>query len=202
MTTLKVRLSTLQAQGWQVYSHTLTTAQTYLWGVTFALPFLLLAGGTYRVFLLPRAVLLDHTGLILLVVLAISVPLHEVLHGLGWKRAGRLPKGDVAFFIHNGMPMCTCRTILSTKAYLIGTLLPFFILGCGSFVFLLIYPGTVSVLAALVNLMLPGADLIIAYRVLRSGASLIADNPDGAGFIALTRDTNQTRGIYHGKESF
>ena len=66
MTTLKVRLSTLQAQGWQVYSHTLTTAQTYLWGVTFALPFLLLAGGTYRVFLLPRAVLLDHTGLILL----------------------------------------------------------------------------------------------------------------------------------------
>ena len=138
--------------------------------------------------LLSRAVLLDHTGLILLAVIAVSVPLHEALHGLGWKLAGRLPKGAVTFFIRGGIPMCVCRTVLPTKAYLTGTLLPFLILGGGSFLFLFLYPGTLSVLTALVNLMLPGADLAISWRVLRSEAALIADNPDGAGFIGLVRN--------------
>ena len=54
--------------------------------------------------------------------------------------------------------------------------------------FLFLYPGTLSVLTALVNLMLPGADLAISWRVLRSEAALIADNPDGAGFIGLVRN--------------
>ena len=181
-------LEFLTAQGWQAKRHTLTTFQTYLWGTLFALPFVLLAGGMYRIFLLDRAVLLDHTGLILLAVIIVSVPLHEALHGFGWKLAGRLQKGDVTFFVHNGIPMCACRTILPTKAYLTGTLLPFFILGGGSFIFLLFCPGTISVLTALVNLMLPGADLAISWLVLRSEAALIADNPDGAGFIGLVKN--------------
>lgn len=84
--------------------------------------------------------------------------------------------------------MCACQAILPTKAYLAGTLLPFFILGVGSFLFLFLCPGTVSVLTAFVNLMLPGADLAISWRVLRSEAALIADNPDGAGFIGLVRN--------------
>ena len=59
-------LEFLTAQGWMAKRHTLTTFQTYLWGTLFALPFILLAGGMYRMFLFDRAVLLDHTGLILL----------------------------------------------------------------------------------------------------------------------------------------
>lgn len=181
-------LESLTAQGWRAERYTLTAAQTYLWGIIFALPFVLLAGGLYRMLLLNRAALLDHTSLILLAVILVSVPLHEALHGLGWKLAGRLRKGDVTFFIRGGIPMCACRTILPAKAYLAGALLPFLILGSGSFLFLFLCPGTVSLLAALVNLTLPGADLAISWRVLRSEASLIADNPDGAGFIGLVRN--------------
>ena len=181
-------LETLMAQGWSAKWHTLAAAQTYLWGILFALPFVLLAGGLYRLLLLSRAVLLDHASLILFAVIVVSVPLHESLHGFGWKLAGQLQKGDVVFFIHSGIPMCACRAILPTKAYLAGTLLPFLILGGGSFLFLFLCPGTVSVLAVLVNLMLSGADLAISWRVLRSEATLIADNPDGAGFIGLVRN--------------
>ena len=107
-------LESLTAQGWQAKRHTLTTSQTYLWGILFSLPFVLLAGGIYRMLLLHRAVLLDRTGLILLAVIIVSVPLHEALHGFGWKLAGRLHKGDVTFFLRSGIPMCACRTILST----------------------------------------------------------------------------------------
>ena len=175
----------LQAQGWQVQTHTLTTTRTYLWGILFALPFLLLAGGLYRAFLLERALLLDHTGLILLAVLAVSLPVHEALHGLGWRVAGRLDRGAVSLVFRRGLPMCSCRAVLPAGAYLTGVLLPFVVLGGGSLLAMVAWPGTVTVLAALVNLTLPGADLAIACGVMRSGAALVADSPDQAGFLAL-----------------
>ena len=102
--------------------------------------------------------------------------------------ARQIPRVLSRLCIHSGIPMCACRAILPTKAYLAGTLLPFLILGGGSFLFLFLCPGTVSVLAVLVNRMLSGADLAISWRVLRSEATLIADNPDGAGFIGLVRN--------------
>ena len=77
--------------------------------------------------------------------------------------------------------MCTCRVVLPVRAYLTGTLLPFIVLGGGSFIYLVACPGTVSLLTALVNLTLPGA------KVLRSGADMVADSPEDAGFVALFR---------------
>lgn len=178
-------IARLRAEGWQVKAYTMSSSQTYLQGILFALPFVFLAGGMYRVFLLERAVLLDHTSLIFLGIIIVSLPVHEGLHGMGWKLAGRLEKGEISFFIRQGMPMCTCKAVLDTRAYLTGTLFPFLILGGGSFLFLIAFPGTVSLLTALVNLVLPGADLAIAYKVLRSGAVRIADSPDQAGFIGV-----------------
>lgn len=175
----------LTEEGWFIRDYTLTSKQTYIWGTLIALPFVALAGGLYRVFLLDRAVLTDYSSLILLVVIVVSLPLHELLHGLGWALAGRLEKDQINFLFQHGMPMCTCRAVLSTKAYLTGVLLPFLVLGGGSIVFLIIHPGTVSVLTALVNLLLPGADLLIAWKILRSGAAKIADSPNQAGFVAL-----------------
>lgn len=175
----------LTEEGWFIRDYTLTSKQTYIWGTLIALPFVTLAGGLYRVFLLNRAVLLNHTSLILLAIMVVSLPVHELLHGLGWALAGRLEMDQINFLLQHGMPMCTCRAVLSTKAYLTGVLLPFLVLGGGSVVFLIVYPGTVSVLTALVNLLLPGADLLIAWKILRSGASRIADSPNQAGFVAL-----------------
>lgn len=173
------------ADGWHCRNYTFPCRQAYIWGTLIALPFVALAGGVYRVFLLDRAVLLNHTSLILLTVVVVSLPLHELLHGLGWELAGRLVEDEIQFLFQRGMPMCTCRAVLSTKAYLTGVLLPFLVLGGGSIVFLIVYPGTISVLAALVNLLLPGADLLLSWKILSSGAAKIADNSDQTGFIGL-----------------
>lgn len=179
------QIDRLTEEGWISRDYTLTSKQAYIWGTLIALPFVALAGGMYRIFLLNRAVLLDHTSLILLAVIVVSLPVHELLHGLGWVLAGRLEKDKIKFLFQHGMPMAACRTVLSTKAYLIGVLLPFLVLGGGSIVFLIVYPGTISVLAALVNLLLPGADLLISWKILRSGAIKIADNQNQAGFVGL-----------------
>lgn len=181
----------LEENGWQARTYTMNSRQTYLQGILFALPFLFLAGGMYRTFLLERAVLLDHTGIVLLAAAAVSLPVHEALHGLGWKLGGRLGREQVSLIFRHGMPMCTCRVVLPVRAYLTGTLLPFIVLGGGSFIYLVACPGTVSLLTALVNLTLPGADLAIAYKVLRSGADMVADSPKEAGFVALFRGAEQ-----------
>jgi len=173
------------ADGWHYQNYTFSCRQAYLWGMLIALPFVALVGGAYRIFLLNRAVLLNHTGLILLVVIVVSLPLHELFHGLGWKVAGRLENYEIKYLFKHGMPMCSCLAVLSTKAYLTGVLLPFLMLGGGSIVFLVAYPGTISVLAAVVNLLLPGADLLIAWKILRSGAAKIANQPEQVGFIGL-----------------
>ena len=182
------QIDRLQKNGWQMHDYTMTGTQTYLYGILFALPFLFLTGGLYRAFLLKRAVLLDHTGLVFLAAIIVSVTLHEGLHGLGWRIAGRLDRKTVSFLFRSGLPMCSCKAVLPVKAYLAGVLLPFLLLGGGSILFLVICPGTISLLAALVNLTLPGADLAIAFKVLKSGAVMIADCPDQAGFTGFHRD--------------
>ena len=97
--------------------------------------------------------------------------------------------------------MCSCLAVLSTKAYLTGVLLPFLVLGGGSIVFLVAYPGTISVLAAVVNLLLPGADLLIAWKILRSGAAKIASQPEQVGFIGLYFPQNKREVCCNGQRT-
>ena len=87
---IRSQIARLTEEGWRSRDYTLTSKQTYIWGTLIALPFVALAGGLYRVFLLDEAVLLDHTSLILRAVIVVSLPVHEILHGLGWALAGRL----------------------------------------------------------------------------------------------------------------
>ena len=56
-----------------------------------------------------------------------------------------------------------------------GVLTPFVILGLGSVLFVFIYPGTISLLTMIVNFVAAGADLIIAFSVLKEQDGLIAD---------------------------
>ena len=182
---MQSEMDRLMQKGWIRRDYTLTGRQAYIWGTLMALPFVVFAGGLYRVFLLHRTILLSHTSLILLAVIVVSVPVHELLHGLGWKLAGRLEKDKIKFLFQHGMPMCACQAVLSARDYLIGVSLPFLVLGGGGMVFMIVYPGTVSVLTVWVNLLLSGADLLIAWKVLRCGAMQVADHPNQAGFIGF-----------------
>ena len=85
------------------------------------------------------------------------------------------------------MPSCACKVALKKQQYLIGVLTPFVILGLGSVLFVLIYPGTVSLLTMIVNFIAAGADLVIAFNVLKEHDSLIVDHPTEAGYIIFCK---------------
>ena len=170
---------------------TISKTKAMVMGTLYALPLVLLFGFIYRFLLIDRAHLIETSGfsfyILFLVIIITSVIIHECLHGLGWLLFGRNGWNSIRFNIHAMMPSCACNMPLSREKYLFGVLLPFVVLGCCSVVFMFVYPGTVSVLAMIVNIIISGADIMIAVNVANEKNALIIDHPTEAGYIALTK---------------
>ena len=181
----------LHEQGYHEKDVTITSGKAMISGVFYSLPFVIIFGLLYRFLLIERAYLLEVSGLsfyiIFMVIIAISVVIHELLHGAGWAAASGKGWNAVRFNINAMMPSCACKVALEKKSYLVGVLTPFVVLGLGSVFFVFIYPGTVSFLTMLVNFISAGADLIIARNVLKERDVLIADHPKEAGYVAFYR---------------
>ena len=179
----------LHEQGYHEKDVTITSGKAMILGVLYALPFVIVFGLLYRFLLVERAYLLEVSGLsfylIFIAVIAVSVVIHELLHGAGWAAASGKGWNVVRFNINAMMPSCACKAALEKKPYLSGVLAPFAVLGFGSVCFLFIYPGTVSFLTMIVNFISAGADLMIACNVLKERDVLIADHPKEAGYIAF-----------------
>lgn len=179
----------LHEEGYKEKDVTITSGKAMVLGVLYALPFVIILGMLYRFLLIDRAHLLELGGLsfyiIFIIIIAVSVVIHELLHGIGWAISSKKGWNVVRFNINAMMPSCACKVALEKKQYLVGVLTPFVILGLGSILFLFIYPGTISLLTVMVVFIASGADLIIAFNVLKESDSLIVDHPTEAGYIAF-----------------
>ena len=179
----------LHEKGYKEKDVTITSGKAMTLGVLYALPFVIVFGLLYRFLLIERAHLSEVGGLsfyiMFIVIIAISVVIHELLHGIGWAISSGKGWNVVRFNINAMMPSCACKVALEKKQYLIGVLTPCVILGIGSVLFVFIYPGTISLLTMLVNFIAAGADLVIALNVLKEKESLIVDHPTEAGYITF-----------------
>ena len=177
------------SQGYKEKDVTIKSGKAMIMGVLYSLPFVIVLGLIYRFFLIDRAYLSEATGItfyiMFILIIAISVIVHELLHGIGWAISSKKGWKVVRFNISAMMPSCACKTPLTKRQYLIGVLLPFIVLGIGSIIFLFVYPGTVSVLTMAVNFIAAGGDLIIAFKVLKEKNALITDHPTKAGYVAF-----------------
>lgn len=181
----------LKASGYIEKDVTIPSGKAMILGVLYALPFIIIMGLLYRFFLIDRAHLSEVGGfsfyIMFIAIIAISVVIHELLHGIGWAISSGKGWKVVRFNINAMMPSCACKVALRKKSYLIGVLAPFVVLGLGSILFVFVYPGTVSLLTMMVNFIAAGADLVIAFNVLKEGNCLIADHPTEAGYIAFCK---------------
>ena len=182
----KMRMQ-LHENGYKEKDVTISSGKAMILGVLYALSFVIIFGLLYRFMLIERAHLSEVGGLsfyvMFIVIIAVSVVIHELLHGIGWAISSGKGWDVVRFNINAMMPSCACRGALKKKQYLIGVLTPFVILGLGSVLFVFIYPGTISLLTMIVNFVAAGADLTIAFNVLKEQDSLIVDHPTEAGYI-------------------
>lgn len=179
----------LKEKGYKTKEVTLTSKQAMIQAICFALPFLIGVVGIYRIFLIRNAHLLElgtlSLNITLIVIVAVSVVAHELLHGFGWMIGSKKGWSTIHFTINALMPLCSCQGILSKKQYLLGVLFPIIVLGTISFVFLVVYPGTISLLTIITNLVAAGADFVIAWHVLHENKdTLISDHPTKAGYVS------------------
>ncbi len=124
------------------------------------------------------------TGRATLIALVTGIGLHEVLHGLGWKLAGRVSWSDIRFGVHWKLltPYAHCRAPISVQAYRLGTLLPAVVTGfIPATIGLVIGDAWITMLGALF-LGAAGGDLL-ALWVLRSVPSdtRVLDHPSRLG---------------------
>lgn len=170
---------------------TFSTTKAMFLGIVCALPFIFTFGFFYRIFLIEQAYLTDVSGIsfyvVFLGIIAVSTIIHELLHGVGWAISSKKGWSIIHFNINVLMPSCACKIILSQKKYLFGVLSPFVVLGIGSIILLVVYPGTISVLTMAINFGLAGADLVIAFYIIREKGALIVDHPTKAGYIAYRK---------------
>lgn len=186
--------ASFKAAGYKKRIVTISSKRAAILGGLSVLPLVAVLAVIYRMTLIDRAHLTDLTGMkfyvTLIAIIAVSVVIHELLHGIGWAISSGKGWKVVRFNINAMMPSCACKVALKKKSYLTGVLAPFVILGLGSILFVFVYPGTVSLLTLMVNFIAAGADLLIAVNVLREGNCLIADHPTEAGYIAFYKSSN------------
>ncbi len=109
----------LHEQGYHEKDVTITSGKAMILGVFYALPFVIVFGLLYRFWLIERAYLLEVSGLsfyiIFIAIIAISVVIHELLHGVGWAVASGKGWNVVRFNINAMMPSCACKVALEKK---------------------------------------------------------------------------------------
>ena len=117
-----------------------------------------------------------------------SVPVHELLHALGWAAVNRsLRCVRLGFDRRTCTPYCACSAPMQRGKYLVGALFPWLLLG--------IVPAALSValknicllLFALVNVVFAGADTAVALRAMTGRANLLLDHYERAGFYAFSK---------------
>ena len=132
-----------------------------------------------------------YSSILLLVLIIISIPIHELLHGFAWQFFCTERWKSIKFGVlwSKLTPYCHCKEPLSVKHYLIGLLMPFFILGIGIGIISIILRSPLILIVSLLNILSAGGDTTIALKLFkyRNKNVLILDHPKEVGFVAFEK---------------
>ncbi|MFZ2539004.1 MAG: DUF3267 domain-containing protein [Oscillospiraceae bacterium] len=124
-----------------------------------------------------------------MVLMIAFMAIHEVIHGITW---GLFCKNKWKS-IHLGVmwkqltPYCTCKEPLKFGGYILGGLMPLFVLGIALFVVSLLTGNILLLLLSLFNIIGAGGDTTIALMLLKYKKACILDHPTECGFVAFTK---------------
>ena len=123
-----------------------------------------------------------------------SIFIHELLHGTGW--IGISGKSWKSIYIgvmwESLTPDCHCKEPLSPREYFVGAVMPFVVLGAGTYLLALATGSFMFFLLSLFNTVSAGGDLLIVckeFKYLKQNENcLILDHPEDCGFIAFIKE--------------
>lgn len=131
---------------------------------------------------------LDVKLVYLLLIIVPGVFLHEFLHGFIWSLYAKKGWRSIKFGLKwsNLTPYCHCKEPLLKSPYLLGTAMPFLLMGLIPIIVSFFLGSGIILLLGILFSISAGADLygIWMLRKAKSG-NLIQDHPDEIGFIIL-----------------
>lgn len=136
--------------------------------------------------------LYDMNYVLLFLLFLASIFVHEVLHGVGW---GIWTKQKIKSIYLGIMwayltPYCHCKELLTPKCYLCGVLMPFGVLGIGTYILAAVMGSNLLLLLSVYNILCAGGDTTIAcmlWKYLGRQDCYILDHPTDCGFVAFVK---------------
>lgn len=132
-------------------------------------------------------------SLVLLVLMIVSIFVHEGLHGLGWSIASKsgFESIEFGFILKSLNPYCTCSKPMSRKAYIFGLLLPCFVLGVIPCIVALFNHSFSWLFMGILMIMSAGGDLLILTLILKhkpvNDEELYIDHPTNIGLAVFAK---------------
>lgn len=183
-----------EEEGYSTREHTISVLTANLMTFVVALPIVIICGIIYfnvHNFLENSTVILQITlgDMVLVFPLVIALCfIHEWLHGVTWRSFCKDKKS-----ISYGMmwkqltPYCCCAEPLSFKAYILGGLMPFLVLGIGVFLVSLALGNFVVFVISVFNIFSAAGDLTVVLMLMKCRNSIIIDHPTKCGFVTFNK---------------
>lgn len=185
-----IRRETMAEQGYSYDICTISIIRANLMAFVTAGPFALLAAVFYRNRWGGIEFEYNFSGyLLFLLLIIISIPLHEFLHGFTWHFFCKDKWKSIHFgiIVEMATPYCHCKEPLSYKAYILGSLMPFFILGIGVTLPGILVHNELFFAVGIINILSAGGDTTIVGMSFKYHGGMLLDHPTECGFAAFMK---------------
>lgn len=182
----------LEQQGYVREDATITVLKANLMVFVTSLPICILLGVLYGLVNSGRSGQFpDFKGPGFWIAVLLSVPVHEVLHGLGWMPSCKNGWKSIRFgvMMPSMTPYCNCKEAMRVKGYYLGLLMPVTVLGLLPSVIAAVTGSMLLLAIGLINIVFAGGDLAIALviRKFAGKQALLLDHPSECGCLAFVK---------------
>jgi len=186
----------MEQEGYQRTDLTVGVVEANVRAILVMLPFMLLTGVLFYV--LHRGQKTDWAALwddayLYCVVFLVTVPIHELIHGITWSRFAPDGFRAISFGViwEALTPYCTCSQPLTRGQYITGSVMPTAVLGSGIAIAALCTGNPGLLLLAELELLGGGGDFLIIGKILHfhpdAKEVLYLDHPYECGLVAFMR---------------
>ena len=185
----KYQTEYLTRQGFAVQEMLISILRANLMAVVLSLPFIITFGYAFVTIWNKKA---EAIPLSLLILCLLSIPVHELLHGIGWSFFCKNRFKSIRFGVmwSSLTPYCACNEPLGFWPYLVGGIAPFFLLGLIPSL-LGVFLGSFQCLTfGLLGILAAGGDMAICLNMLKCKNALFLDHPTSCGFAAFSLPKN------------
>lgn len=189
----EIKKAQLLADGYEMKEHTLGIVYANVMAFVIAVPLMLPVILAYAFLDRSYGFKLHEIAFLLICVYLVFIVLHEAVHGITWALFAKkhFKSIEFGFMLEMLTPYCTCAEPLKRWQYILGSLMPLFVVGYIPSIVAIVFGKFWLLLAGLIMIVGAGGDIIVSFRMLRYKSEkqevVYYDHPTKCGFITFEK---------------